>query len=285
MVRENGAVEEEEEEEEPSEMDAFLAEVSSIKEMISSISGQSLTKIKKLHEKSKKATKSSTVVKIREQMRVEMAAVSKQASDAKKRIQYLGGDPAVNPEEQANNDASHRMKRSILMALEKKLKAVMQEFSIMRDEFQEDYKEVVERRYYTITGEAPDEEVVDQLLETGDSETLFQHAIESQGRGHVMDTVVEIQERHDAVMEVERGLVELHQIFLDMATLVEQQGEVVDLIATQIESAEEYIAEAKEEMIQSKKLHFSIRRKQCCIIMCVLILIALIIVFVVIFAT
>ena len=211
MVRENGAVEEEEEEEEPSEMDAFLAEVSSIKEMISSISGQSLTKIKKLHEKSKKATKSSTVVKIREQMRVEMAAVSKQASDAKKRIQYLGGDPAVNPEEQANNDASHRMKRSILMALEKKLKAVMQEFSIMRDEFQEDYKEVVERRYYTITGEAPDEEVVDQLLETGDSETLFQHAIESQGRGHVMDTVVEIQERHDAVMEVERGLVELHQ--------------------------------------------------------------------------
>lgn len=285
MVRENGAVEEEEEEEEPSEMDAFLAEVSSIKEMISSISGQSLTKIKKLHEKSKKATKSSTVVKIREQMRVEMAAVSKQASDAKKRIQYLGGDPAVNPEEQANNDASHRMKRSILMALEKKLKAVMQEFSIMRDEFQEDYKEVVERRYYTITGEAPDEEVVDQLLETGDSETLFQHAIESQGRGHVMDTVVEIQERHDAVMEVERGLVELHQIFLDMATLVEQQGEVVDLIATQIESAEEYIAEAKEEMIQSKKLHFSIRRKQCCIIMGVLILIALIIVFVVIFAT
>ena len=42
--------------------------------------------------------------------------------------------------------------------------------------------------------------------------------------GQVMDTVMEIQERHDAVMEVEKGLLELHQIFLDMATLVEQQG-------------------------------------------------------------
>lgn len=110
------------------------------------------------------------------------------------------------------------------MALEKKLKATMQEFSIMRDEFQHDYKEVIERRYFTITGEEADEDTLDQLMETGDSETIFQQAIESQGRGQVMDTVIEIQERHDAVMEVEKGLLELHQIFLDMATLVEQQG-------------------------------------------------------------
>ena len=83
---------------------------------------------------------------------------------------------------------------------------------------------MIERRYYTITGEEADEDTLDQLMETGDSETIFQQAIESQGRGQVMDTVMEIQERHDAVMEVEKGLLELHQIFLDMATLVEQQG-------------------------------------------------------------
>lgn len=279
---------------EPSAMDMFLEEVGSIKEMINYIGSQALSKIKKLHEKSKKATKTSTVKKIREQMRVEMASVSKQAGDAKKRIQQLHDDTdesgaAADDDDEDNggsstqdNDASHRMKRSILMALEKKLKSIMQEFSIMRDQFQEDYKEVVERRYYTITGEQPDEEVVDQLLETGDGETIFQQAIESQGRGQIMDTIVEIQERHDAVMEVEKGLLELHQIFLDMATLVEQQGEVVDLIATQIESAEEYIAEAKETMVESKRLHLSIKRKQCFIIMIILAIIALIIILVVV---
>jgi len=207
----------------PSQMDAFLEEVSSIKEMINAISNTSLGKIKKLHEKSQKATKPATVKKIREQMRVEMQSVSKEASAAKKRIQQLSEDPEIS-EEASNHDASHRMKRSILMALEKKLKATMQEFSIMRDEFQHDYKEVIERRYFTITGEEADEDTLDQLMETGDSETIFQQAIESQGRGQVMDTVIEIQERHDAVMEVEKGLLELHQIFLDMATLVEQQG-------------------------------------------------------------
>ena len=77
---------------EPSAMDMFLEEVGSIKEMINYIGSQALSKIKKLHEKSKKATKTSTVKKIREQMRVEMASVSKQAGDAKKRIQQLHDD-------------------------------------------------------------------------------------------------------------------------------------------------------------------------------------------------
>ena len=40
-----------------------------------------------------------------------------------------------------------------------------------------------------------------------------------------MDTIDEIQEWHDASKEIEKSLLELHQIFLDMAVLVEAQGE------------------------------------------------------------
>jgi len=39
----------------------------------------------------------------------------------------------------------------------------------------------------------------------------------------VLDTLAEIQERHRAVKELEQSLLELHQIFLDMAVLVEAQ--------------------------------------------------------------
>jgi len=38
-----------------------------------------------------------------------------------------------------------------------------------------------------------------------------------------MNTVAEIQERHTAIQQLERSLLDLHQIFLDMAVLVEQQ--------------------------------------------------------------
>ncbi|BBN16196.1 protein MpSYP1-like [Marchantia polymorpha subsp. ruderalis] len=77
-------------------------------------------------------------------------------------------------------------------------------------------------------------QTIDQLIETGDSEQIFQKAIQEQGRGQILDTIAEIQELHDAVKDIEKKLLELHQIFLDMAVLVEAQGELLDNIETQV---------------------------------------------------
>ena len=49
------------------------------------------------------------------------------------------------------------------------------------------YREVVERRVYTVTGQRPGEEEVEQLIETGESETIFQKAILERGRGQVCE--------------------------------------------------------------------------------------------------
>lgn len=46
-------------------------------------------------------------------------------------------------------------------------------------------REVVERRTYTVTGQKASAEEIDRLIETGESEQIFQKAILEQGRGHV----------------------------------------------------------------------------------------------------
>ncbi|KAI3680287.1 hypothetical protein L2E82_50513 [Cichorium intybus] len=56
------------------------------------------------------------------------------------------------------------------------------------------YRETVQRRYYTVTGENPDESTVDNLISTGQSKTFLQKAIQEQGRGQVMDTILESKE-------------------------------------------------------------------------------------------
>ncbi len=89
-------------------------------------------------------------------------------------------------------------------------------------------------RYFTITGEKPDEDTIEKIIETGESENFLQVAIHEQGRGQVLETIREIQERHDAVKEIEKNLLELHQIFLDMAVLVEAQGEQLNDIESQV---------------------------------------------------
>ena len=53
-------------------------------------------------------------------------------------------------------------------------------------------------------------------------------------RRQVQDTLAEIEERGEAVRELEKSLLDLHQIFLDMAVLVEAQGEMLDNIEAQV---------------------------------------------------
>jgi t-SNARE complex subunit (syntaxin) len=78
------------------------------------------------------------------------------------------------------------------------------------------------------------EEDIDRMIESGEAENIFQKAILEQGRGRVLDTLTEIQERHRAAKELEQSLLELHQMFLDMAVLVEAQGEMLDNIEKQV---------------------------------------------------
>ncbi len=46
-----------------------------------------------------------------------------------------------------------------------------------------------------------DAEEVDELIESGQSEQMFQNAILEAGRGHIEDTLLEIAERREAVKE------------------------------------------------------------------------------------
>ena len=46
----------------------------------------------------------------------------------------------------------------------------------------------------------------------------------------MLDTLTEIDERHKAVKELERSMVDMHWMFMDMAVLVEEQGAQLDNI-------------------------------------------------------
>ncbi|KAL2905333.1 hypothetical protein RDABS01_004043 [Bienertia sinuspersici] len=65
--------------------------------------------------------------------------------------------------------------------------------------------------------------------DTGERETFLQKAIQQHGRGQILHTIAEIQERHDAIRDIEKNLKELHQIFLDIDALVQHQGEQLDI--------------------------------------------------------
>lgn len=113
----------------------------------------------------------------------------------------------------------------------------------------------------------------------GESETFLQKAIQEQGRGRILDTINEIQERHDAVKVLEKNLQELHQVFLDMAVLVQAQGEQLDDIESQVQRANSYVRGGTERLQTARKYQLSTRKWTCIAITILLIIILFVVLF------
>lgn len=92
-----------------------------------------------------------------------------------------------------------------------------------------------------------------------------------------MDTIQEIQERHDAVKEIERNLKELHQVFLDMAVLVEAQGAQLDDIESNVTRAQSFVRGGTEQL-QTAREHQKSSRKWTCYAIIILLAIILFVV-------
>jgi len=120
-------------------------------------------------------------------------------------------------------------------------------------------------------------QTIDNLIETGQSEQIFQKAIQEQGRGQVLDTLAEIQERHDIVREIERKLLELQQVFLDMSVLVETQGDLLDNIESHVSNAVDHVQSGTTALQKAKKLQKNTRKWTCIAIIILLIIVAVIV--------
>ncbi|CAD7696369.1 unnamed protein product [Ostreobium quekettii] len=267
----------------PTTMDAdtqqFFNIVEHIKLDMHSI-GEKQQMLQDMHEKSKTITRSEEMKNLREQMQDTINAVSKQAHSVKAQLEQLDKlNSAAMYKDGGSSEASSssRMRTSITAGLKKRLKDCMGEFTSLRKRVQQEYREVVERRVFTVTGQHATEEQIDRMIETGDGEAVFQKAILDAGRGKAVQVLAEIKERQRAVQDLEHSLLELHQIFLDMAVLVEAQGEMLDNVEKQVEKSVAYVESAVKQLVQAKKSQDKTRRLYCCMVICLLLIILIVV--------
>ncbi|XP_062204560.1 syntaxin-132-like [Phragmites australis] len=258
--------------------DGFFEQVKEIENLLNTLT-KLLKDLQNSNEESKVVTKAAAMKEVKKRMEKDVNEVTKVARLAKSKVQQLNKDNVANREKPGFGKGSgvDRSRTTTTVALTKRLRERILEFQTLREEIQKEYREVVERRVFTVTGERADEETIDNLIETGDGEQLFQRAIQEQGRGRVLDTLQEIQERHDTVKEIEKKLLDLQQIFLDLAVLVEAQGEMLDNIETQVTSAGEHI-QTGTNLLQKAKMLQKNTRKWTCIAIIILLIIVLVVV-------
>nr|XP_004249403.1 syntaxin-121 [Solanum lycopersicum] len=259
-------------------LDKFFEDVETIKDELKELE-KIHTQLHNSHEQSKTLHNAKNVKDLRKKMDNDVSLALKKAKFIKVRLEALDRSNAANRSVPGcgPGSSSDRTRTSVVNGLRKKLQESMNQFNELRQRMASEYRETVQRRYFTVTGENPDEGTLDTLISTGQSETFLQKAIQEQGRGQVMDTVMEIQERHEAVKELERNLKELHQVFMDMAVLVESQGAQLDDIESQVNRANSFVRGGAQQLEVARK-HQKSSRKWTCIAIIILLIIVLVVV-------
>lgn len=82
----------------------------------------------------------------------------------------------------------------------------------------------------------------------------------SAGRqGQSKAVLSEVQNRHDDIKHIEKTIVELHQLFMDMQMMIEQQGEVLDNAQVNAEDTAVNLKEGNSQLSKAIALAKSTR--------------------------
>jgi len=192
------------------------------------------------------------------------------------RLKQMGAQNKANASKGSN--AEQRMRESLHATLAKKFYELMAAYQGLKSANASRYRERVRRQVEIAAGQAPTEEQLDEVLAAGDANRLFATKLLADRRNQdAANALVFLRERHTDILRLEAQINELYQIFVDMATLVEAQGEMLDQIETNVGKSAAYTGEAVVELKKANKWAIRARKKKCIIallICCCLIIVA-----------
>lgn len=246
-------------------MEDFFNEVEEIRIMIDKIQAN-VEEVKKKHSAILSAPQSDE--KTKQELEDLMADIKKTANRVRGKLK--GIEQNIEQEEQSNkSNADLRIRKTQHSALSRKFVEVMTEYNRTQTDYRERCKGRIQRQL-EITGRATTNEELEEMLEQGNSAVFTQGIImETQ---QAKQTLADIEARHADIIKLENSIRELHDMFMDMAMLVESQGEMIDRIEYHVEHAMDYVQTATQDTKKALEYQSKARRKKIMILICLTVL-------------
>jgi syntaxin 1A len=127
----------------------------------------------------------------------------------------------IEQEETVNKaSADLRIRKTQHSTLSRKFVEVMTEYNRTQTDYRERCKNRIQRQL-EITGRTTTNEELENMLEQGNSAVFTQGII--MDTAQAKQTLADIEARHADIIKLETSIKELHDMFMDMAMLVESQ--------------------------------------------------------------
>ncbi|XP_039980883.1 syntaxin-11-like isoform X2 [Xiphias gladius] len=207
--------------------------------------------IKRLREHNSRMVRgTSTMGTIKRDSNAIGADIKGRAEDVLQRLRDMDGTAHKLEEAHGSNSAITRISRTQYACLSNGFRDAMFDYNEAEMSHRENCKAQIQRQMEIVGREVTGEEV-EEMIETGQW-NIFTDNIVTEGKT-ARSALSQIEKRHQELVDLETRIESIHEIFLDIALLVEEQGPMLTSIQTNVQKTDECIQDALVKLGRAKR--------------------------------
>lgn len=236
-----------------SSMAEFFSEIEEVSQYLSKIES-SVEEVKKKHSAVLCAPQSDE--KVKQEIESLTAEIKRLANKVRGKLKLMEHGADIEKDKNSTS-ATYRIKMTQHSTLSRRFVDIMFQYNKIQTDHRERCKDRIKRQL-EITGKVTTDEEIENMLEKGDPAIFIEGiVIETQ---KAKQTLADIEARHADIMKLEKSIRELHDMFMDMAVLVESQGELINRIEHNVQNSVDFVDHAKGDINRAVKYQSKARR-------------------------
>ncbi|CCW68667.1 unnamed protein product [Phytomonas sp. Hart1] len=257
-------------------LDAFFKDIDELNEVIAEMK-QITIELQNKHTSNLQTIDPTLARQLRSEIETLAGRCNEKISIAKGKLDIMSKKNEAlkkDPETLQANTAIVRIQENQHRYLIGKLMEIMEIYHKVQNASETSYREHTKRQIKimcknsenTEIDDAAAEQLAQQVLDNNLNSYIFQQSKE---------VLASILETRNDIYRIEYSMRELNRVFNDMALLIDEQGELLDVIQTNVRNSARYVANSLIEFKKSRKLQKKINKKHICLFVIVLIILLL----------
>ena len=182
-------------------------------------------------------------------------------------------------EKQNEDNPETRIKQNLFGSMTKKYQNVCIKFQNLESDIKNIMQTKNIRAAEIVLGkELSDNEKAEVINDPKYVEQIYGDKLKGGAHVTLQNAVADLEERHKDIKNLEKSILQVHNLIIDLSKLVQLQGEMIDNIDVNIQKAKNYVHKGEKNLIKAKENMKKARKKKCIILIIAIVILLIVLV-------
>ena len=182
-------------------------------------------------------------------------------------------------EKQNEDNPETRIRNNLFSSMTKKYQNVCIKFQNLESDIKNIMQTKNIRAAEIVLGkELSDNEKAEVINDPKYVEQIYGDKLKGGAHVTLQNAVADLEERHKDIKNLEKSILQVHNLIIDLSKLVQLQGEMIDNIDANIQKAVNYVHKGEKNLIKAKENMKKARKKKCIILIIAIVILLIVLV-------